>query len=463
MKYDLYIFKSEHITGSWGFKSICRWIGRDEIDQCHNLLDFNAETLEQEFIEKTKLLALNAQPLAKFVVKYSQKHKAHWLHIVTSTSVAPQLIKILSEMALEHDLVLLDRQNANRTWRREDIFNLHFIEAANRKSKINEAICKALPGIYALRNIEDHERRGRHYVSYVITLRKIKNSNLEERTKALHDILCSALAGGETLECAEKYFAICGRKYTIHYCLEAYKKRSQWICHYENDNPKVELLNRQGVEFALRKGMDFDARRNLKTGHIWKRMNLDDLSYQYPNPADRFVASANIAKELTKMCPAPVYSSVTGARLDFSFNRPPDCDDDLSTVPRLVMSEEDVSFLLPIIEEFYPYAYELYYDRNPIPYVAWEKVIERMRQVAYLILHDTFNEALHKYIDRFDLYVLDDGYFDRIRDIFQEDKKRSMDLQFLYIHRKRVSRFYGFFMRWANNQGFRQVIEIYGP
>jgi hypothetical protein len=49
-----------------------------------------------------------------------------------------------------------------------------------------------------------------------------------------------------------------------------------------------------GVDFAFRQ--QFDYNHKLKNSDIWVRMNLEELIADYPNPADRFIASVNIKK-----------------------------------------------------------------------------------------------------------------------------------------------------------------------
>jgi hypothetical protein len=137
----------------------------------------------------------------------------------------------------------------------------------------------------------------------------------------------------------------------------------------------------------------------------------------------------------------------------------------------LRIDEASASFLLPIIEDFYPYMYERYYLLdNPLPYEMWQAILEKMQHIALLILHETNHEELKPYIDKFELFALEDGYFsDECKPIasgVDAQEWRDNPVQFLYKNRKKAFAFYKFFILWIEkqmeNDGF-SLINVSGP
>ncbi len=130
----------------------------------------------------------------------------------------------------------------------------------------------------------------------MLTLRKIVFVTLEERARDFYLLLRSCLEPEENLKCKDHCFRICGNNYIITYCLEGYKKRADRMGTPED----IKLIRRMSCETAFYELFNLD---NFDFSEMQKIMNSEKAREEYPNPADRFVASVNIIKQETKNKP----------------------------------------------------------------------------------------------------------------------------------------------------------------
>lgn len=237
--------------------------------------------------------------------------------------------------------------------------------------------------------------------------------------------------------------------------------------YYENGKPKIRILNRMG-SYEAYKWMQQCG--NNEQDDIMARMHFREMIAEYSNPADRFVKSVNITKQQRRELFNIRYSHLGKKGSEFCFHIVKDVYEmDNDEISVLKIQEDSVSFILPFINDVYPYIYERYYlTENHLPDKMWNKVIDRIKEAKEMILYDTFNPELKPYIEKFNLYALSklnvypgDSYEYIIR---HEPEK------FLFEHRYEVAHLYDMFIEWTDIQakyyldgGEERMFNIEGP
>jgi len=192
------------------------------------------------------------------------------------------------------------------------------------------------------------------------------------------------------------------------------------------------------------------------------RMRFREMEQKYPNPADRFVKSVNISKQLQKEVFSIDYSSVyfSGSYILFHIveNK---YSNDKENISALKIETESASYILPFIEDIYPYIYKRYYSENHIPTEMWGEILVRLKSAKKMILTDTYNPELLPYIERFNLFVLS-------TDNKEDLKIRENPMQFLHKHRHKVAHLFDIFIKWSEAQlwcyGYEErMFNIEGP
>ena len=148
------------------------------------------------------------------------------------------------------------------------------------------------------------------------------------------------------------------------------------FCYMDNDIPRVEVLHRISCEKAF-KWLKYNPGKKHHENYerTIERIPFIEMEYKYPNPADRFCASLNITKALLKEKIDIDYGSFEYFGSDIMFHRLPndfcllpDRDGGRERISALKLEEEVASFVLPFVEEKYPYFYDRYYlTDNHIP------------------------------------------------------------------------------------------------
>ncbi|CAK7036959.1 MAG: hypothetical protein DELT_00607 [Desulfovibrio sp.] len=171
-------------------------------------------------------------------------------------------------------------------------------QATARASAIKNILYAQGLGIFTIRKIENGSRFTVRHVSFVVTLNYRHEQTTEDRTRSFHAALVSSVANDEQLLCVDRYFCVQGKGYTVGFVLEAYKVQASRIGYVEDGQPKVHYLDRMGVDFAFRQFFPFEDSAEWRL--CWQRMNVSEFIEQYPNPADRFIASIKIERRLKK-------------------------------------------------------------------------------------------------------------------------------------------------------------------
>ena len=143
---------------------------------------------------------------------------------------------------------------------------------------------------------------------------------------------------------------------------------------------------------------------------------------------------------------------------------PDDYYQDGDNISVLKIEEESASYILPFIHDVYPHFYERYYlAENHLPTEMWRRIINRIREAQDMVVNNTYCAELKKYIDSFNLFVLNKNNDPRIWD-------KSHDVDFVYEHRYEIAYLYEIFIQWSETQmyyyehsGDDRMFNIQGP
>lgn len=191
-----------------------------------------------------------------------------------------------------------DDKRTQIPWSRIPWFERRYITLILRAQELNTAILNSQKPIYRLRKLPAYQPPGSASYAYVVTLRKCPDRPLIQRVQSFRDFLLGELIPAESLDYADKCFTVKGDGYVITYCLEAYKKNANQIGFFCDGMPASEVPHRMGCEAAFRW-----LRRNCsekECSDIFALANSREMAAAYPNPADCFIQSVNIAKAQRK-------------------------------------------------------------------------------------------------------------------------------------------------------------------
>ena len=362
--------------------------------------------------------------------------------------VWPSLVKI----ALQMQLVVLDAQTGQYEFEPRD-FRYAWRNMALRIPDLNEQIRKNTVSIWRLRKLYKQNIDNHPEAAYVLTLDKNREIPLYERTEAFYHLLESLLKEDEKLSIQDQCFTIYGPWYTISYTIEAYRKNADTRCYMLFDTARVEKLHRISCERALRWIKDHPGKKHSTYFEIVERVFFTEMVCECPNPADRFCASLNITKALQKEKLDIDYSSFQGFGAQIMIHRVPNqfcllsdeqCRDSISA---LKIGEELATFILPFVEEEYPYFYERYYlTDNHIPGNMLRKIKDRLA-VARNNLYACTNLQLYEpYLEKADFWALDSNLEYRERN---DPAKLPLLIE---KYRLSIAHLYDVFVQWAEAQ-----------
>lgn len=326
----------------------------------------------------------------KIKINYSPKpyKQIEYIYVATSFLKAKEVLPKLHTIAAENDLALYDAQT-DKTFYRE-LVDSTFLIMNIRGQELNNVISENMKPIRRIRSIENYGNKRDKNCSFAVTLNKDKNIKFIDRVTRFYECLKNNLKYGESLVCKDRCYKICGKWYTITYILEGYKKHADMIGYTDNGISRMDIIRRMGVEEACR----WVKRHNIDTDRILARMNFLEMQEKYPNPADRFVASVNISKWEKKQKFDIGYGSRYSSGIGFHVVQD-EYWDDAKQKSVLDIEEESATFILPFINDIYPYFYERYYlEPNHIPWQMWVDILKRLEEAKEMILNDTFNPQL---------------------------------------------------------------------
>ena len=466
MNYYLDLFKTPLVSTAPLFDSIIDTIIGGNGSCPEGLLHFPIASVQEE-IEQILSTRLGVHEHIVHIQNFCcDSHDTGWIQIGVPLDAAKGAIEALFPLAIKHDLVLFDRQNNRPVWRKMELYNECFIKILQRSATIVQQLSQHQEGIFSIRKVAARHNSPWQSIGYAITLREIADTPLEERLHTFNDALLALLEEGERLEYEYDYFIVKGHPYFITFVLEAYGERADRLVFFEQSRPKIQSFSRNSVEYTFREVFPHLFQRQID--HIWERANVYGFIDDYPNPAERLVASCDKEKELSELGMNISYRSPKGSDYDFKFYPISGYDDDdESTTPCLHMDHEVMSFLVPMIKDIFPYFTRFHDEVNILHCTMCADILERIRYVANLVMHDTNNEELNRYLDSFcylDIFLAsrldDNGDF-----IWRySGAPREVKRAFLYTHRERLYRFYCFFSDWlddqicSNNEGFIKVL-----
>ena len=381
-----------------------------------------------------------------------------FLCVKTSFEEVRKLLPCLHVITTENDLVLYDMKTRKSFFR--DLVDDTFITWKIREDEIRRKILVDDRPVFQYRKIASYKNENYKSSSFAVTLGfDEKCAPFEERTRQFYETLKDSLVKGEKLVCENRCFIVSGECYSITLCLEAYGKHSQMIGFYENFRPRVDLIRRMSC-FEASKWIG--QCKEFEKEKIKEFMNFIEMENKYKNPGDRFVRSVNIMKRHRKEL-FDIHYGVPGwysSAVVFSVVPSKYCGND-DRISALILGEETASFILPFVNDVYPYIYERYYDAdgNHLPAQMWQKIIENLLETEEMILHDTFNSRLDSYIEQLELY---ENSTEHDSEVWYKDRKK-----FLFEHRYDVAHLYDVFIKWSNLQilyhGDDCIFNISGP
>ena len=380
--------------------------------------------------------------------------------IITSTDMIEDVMPFIGAVAIKYGFSIYDRER-DEYFRIYDCFDPITPTMIERAKEINAIIRNCDQFIYRKKVKLLEKDCHTHTMSFVISLIKEKGASFIERMRKYQSAIQAELTEDEILEFEDGCFIVKNDNYCIKYCFEGYKKQADVMCNYEKGDFTLVVPHRMSCIQALKKADTLD---DVSRKDIWSRMSFREMKSAYPNPADRFVKSVNITKEL-KQLPFSIRYSVSkhyGAEIIFYVE-----DDwcDPHSLSTLKIEESCASFILPMISKYYPYIgcrYDL--ERNPLPWQMWEDIIEEIEKVRNMILEDTYNRYLYKYIKQFNLFVLVNDDVESIESEYERIREKPIDI--LYEHRFEVARMYNIFIDWLTTQAEYDdccLINVMGP
>ena len=416
MLYNLYVYKSTAVTVHAPAIGICNravsinslheWDGNKA---AHHMAHFDAQEIA------AKIHALVGEKCQVYVRKPPQDYgNVEYLHIATSYVYAPAVLPYIHCVTAENDLALYDAET-KRTFFRE-LVNKSFISVKSRIADYKRAIRTEMKLVWMIRKISVLRTERDHDYAYVVTLKKDPEKSFADRCADFYRCLSGQLSDDEELSTDNECFTIVGKRYTISFCLEGYKKHPNQMGYYAQGLPQTKLIRRMGCE----EGFFWLKQNGIHITAILERMNFGELKHAYPNPADRFIACVNIQKWESRDGLGIRYCRIGPYGAEILFHLVPNGYDENEnvTISMLAVDEFSAEPILSIVSQFYPYIYERYYlERNHLPTQMWADIVEEARKKKEELLNSHDYRAA-KVLDvfirwsdsQFDLYQFsDDG------------------------------------------------------
>lgn len=427
----------ELINSAINQKSEQKWIDNNVSGY---LKQFDVENIKKQIQD---MLEDKCQVIVKYPPK--QCEQKAYIYVATAFSVIDEVLSALEYIAVKNKLALYDAER-NKTYYKELIDDT-FITWKQREKVLKATILKNTRALWHYNKIFSVNKENES--AFVVTVWRVKGVPFVERVAWFYECLLAALTDGETLECEDRTFKVCGKGYTISFLFEGYKDHANMIGLVENGKSCVELLRRMNTYNAI---VWLKQCSDVEKEEIEKRMSFTEMVCKYKNPGDRLVKSVNITKWQRKEKFDIRYSGLGDYDSEIVINVVPEKNlAEPLNISVLKIEEETATFILPFVEDIYPYFYDRYnLTENHLPFAMWQKIMRRIEEAREMIVNDTFNPKLLLYIERFNLYVLaDDGFRTQEE---EQNLIQSNPAQFLYEHRYEVAHLYDVVVEWSNAQ-----------
>lgn len=367
-----------------------------------------------------------------------------YIYIATSYDMIREVFPHIHIIALAMELALYDAETGRTIYM--NLLDETLIDHTNREHFFTNLILREMNPVWKIRRVFDRQKDGYKTSCCVVTLKKSPEKAFVDRVRDFCDCLKRNLNNQEELTYQDRAFTILGDNYSIMFVLEGYKKHANMIGCCEKGKAKAELIGRMSVEEAYKwlKDCPYEDRKE-----VFPRMTFKEMVEAFPNPADRIVGSVRITKWQMRQAFSVHYGDIENRGYDILFHRVPGPRDyDPETISGLKLREGTATYILPFFEDVYPYFYKRYHNvPNHIPPEAVREAVERLKKAKEMIVKDTFNPELEKYIKSFNVKTLE-------KDI---DSKTWHELNdnitdFAYKHRYEIAYLYEIFIQWAEKQ-----------
>lgn len=452
MQYQFYIYKlKSRYADCWFRAAVHSPVSREKLSE-EDYEDFEAEEIKAE-IEET----IGSKCRVTIAYPVLNCDSVRILYVTTDYEDVQDVILCLYTITERNRLTLYDAER-EKTFH-HTLIDDSFLYEKKRIQDFKEAIMREVAPVWSIHRL--FVFRSESFASecaYVVTLKKTKGVSFLERTAEFYACLQRHLAAGEELSCENQAFTITLRSCYVSFCLEGYKKEPNMMGFVEDGQPKTKLLNRMGCEKAFRYLRQY---QGCGRYDVEARMHLREMVNDLPNPADRYVSSVKIMKWLNRQPFSVDYSGIwfTTSYVLFHAVAHWSFPEEEESFSALKIEESSASFILPVIQDVYPYIYERFWDRNHIPGQMLKQIIGRLKKVQTLIKTDPYNKELHRYIKEFNLFVLEKT----------DDHERISNhpVEFLADHRYEVALIYQIVIEWAQKQldchGVDCIFSIEGP
>lgn len=399
---------------------------------------------------------------------HTPKSKTEYLKISMPLESAREIMPKLILLAAEYGPAILDITN-NCKIIYKNIFDDSPIKFKKRKNELINAIQheQELKPLFMSRKIIISEGDWNN-TAYVLIFKKNEKVSFLNRTQAFHSFLKKIINDEEKLECRNHCFTVISlkNKYEISFSLEGYKKNAD-ITGYVDEKglAKTENPKRISIYKAFRELKKFNCDERID---IMSRLSLPEMIYKYPNPADRFAASLNIAKKIRRM---PFDISLSGQRFGGSYltlykAKASIIDEAPEETSMLCIEESSFSYLLPIIKKECPQIIDTYYTETFISSFTWKKIIARIENTKKMLLSNNRCDEMLEIAKDFSLIKFDKN---ETEEHFFNSYLRLEDngMDYFYKHRHKICEFYDFVLQWLKTQlddeYFDIIISIMGP
>ena len=408
------------------------------------MLNFDAERVKDEILTR---LTVNGDKLCRAEVLYSPQNKIEYIYIATSYETAKNVLTEVNAVAVNHELIMYDAE-MDRAFYTTDLYCKPYVTMKLRSKQLNNLILQTQQPIRRLREIDFTSEESMHSCSFVITFIK-DGATLEERTLNFYETLKSNLLKDEELHTGFECFTVCGDEYEIIYCLEGYKNCADKIGYMENGVPCTSLVKRMPCELAVKQ---CEALEKCEQRDVYARMRFSEWINRYPNPAERFVASVNLAKRIRREKLDIAVSSIGyyGSQILFHVAVDEYVAEEPQRISVLKIEEDTASFILPVLEMVYPYIDARYYTINHLPAEMMTDIVEKIKEIRKRIVNNTYDEKAFSIYSRSCLWALEDASED-------DELKYTDPNKFIYNHRYKIARLYDIFVSWVEDQ-----LEYYG-
>ena len=408
-------------------------------------------------------LDLAEDRITEVSVRTTPKEK-EYICVQTPSQNAHNVWPVMVLVALREGLAALDVQ-LNRYVFEPASLGFAWRDLTLRLRELNEQIIHKTESIWKLRRLYKNHFIRYSEAAYVVTLAKSQKFGLRERTMSFYRLLLELSRPDETVLCSDRCFVIKAPNYKISYTIEAYRKNPDVICYMDKESICVEKLHRISCEKAfewLRNNPgetagDRTGKTGSNTHRTLERLAFTELVYRYGNPADRFCASLDITKALLKESLDVDYSCYRDFGPAIMFHKVPlnQCrwqdEYDMQTFSALKIEADTASFILPFIEEKYPY----FKDRssladNHIPAKMLEDIKNRLKQIRQDLYNVENLEALEPYLQNASFYALTKNKGPAPYP--PTDDAEADPKELIRRHRLDIAHLLDIFIRWAEFQ-----------